>query len=125
MGNILLGVPNSSYIELQDEAGYRFQFTLNLNKQDIRTRGGSLFTYITPASSYRQFRIPMTFVNSSKRAQVNSWFETGTDLRFIEDDSFANSYYSVRIVGKQDPFQTFHAPYFRTYYDGEIVIETT
>ena len=122
---MLLGVPNSSYIELQDQAGYGYNFQEELNKKDIRTKGGDLYTYITPASTFHRWSIPMTYVNSSKVSQINSWFRTATDLRFIEDNTFANSYYTVRIVGVGTPFTKFDMPYFRTYYAGEIVIETT
>jgi len=125
MGDILLGVANSSYVTLTNYAGYGYSFTENLDKQDIRTKGGSLFSYITPASTYNTFKIPLSFVNSSDRSQINSWFSTATDLRFIEDDSFPNSFYTVRIMGKKDPFTRFPVPFFRQYYDGEIVIETT
>jgi len=55
---------------------------------------------------------------------VNSWFSTGTNLRFIEDDTYANSYFDVRIVGTSEPYNKFIAPYFRQFYSGEIVIET-
>jgi len=125
MGDILLGVPNSSYVTLTDEAGYGYNFSTQLNKKDLRTRTGKLYTYITPASTYQQFKIPLTYVASSTVSQINSWFETATDLRYIEDDSFPNSYYSVRIVGTTSPMTMFNKPYFRTYYSGEIVLETT
>ena len=49
---MLLGVPNSSYINLTDLAGYGYTFSTNYDKQDIRTKGGKLFTYITPSSTY-------------------------------------------------------------------------
>ena len=125
MGNILLGVANSSYITLTTYATYGYTFTQELDKVDIRTKGGTLFSYITPASTYQTFKIPMNFVNSSDRSQINSWFTTATDLRYIEDDDFPNSYYMVRITGKRDPFIKFPIPFFRQYYEGEIVIETT
>jgi hypothetical protein len=125
MGNMLLGVANSSYVTLSNIAGYGYTFTENLDKVDIRTKGGTLFSYITPASTYQSFKIPMSLVTSSDRAQINSWFTTATNLRFIEDDDFPNSYYNVRITGRTDPFNKFPVPYFRQYYDGEIVIETT
>ena len=99
MGSMLLGVPNSSYIVIGDNAGYGYKFENQLDKYDIRTKGGELYTYVLPQSTFQKFEIPMTFVTSTKRAQVNSWFITATDLRFIEDDGFPNSYYSVRIVG--------------------------
>ena len=125
MGNMLLGVANSSYVTLTNYAGYGYTFTDNFDKVDIRTKGGTLFSYITPSSTYQSFKIPLSYVTSSDRSQINSWFSTATDLRYIEDDSFPNSYYSVRIVGRTDPFTKFHPPYFRQKYDGEIVIETT
>ena len=124
MGSMLLGVPNSSYIVIGDNAGYGYKFENQLDKYDIRTKGGELYTYVLPQSTFQKFEIPMTFVTSTKRAQVNSWFITATDLRFIEDDGFPNSYYSVRIVGKKDSFTKFVEPYFRQYYEGKIVIET-
>lgn len=125
MGNMLLGVANSSYVTLNVGATYGYTFTNNLDKHDIRTKGGSLYTYITANGNFRTFKIPLTYVISADRAQVNSWFETATDLRFIEDDDFPNSYYTVRIVGRTDPFRKFLKPYYRQRYEGEIVIETT
>ena len=121
---MLLGIPNSSYITLDNIVGYGYEFQRNLDKRDIRTKGGKLFTYITPASTFRRFEIPTTFVTSSDVSIVNSWFSTGTDLRFIEDDTYANSYFDVRIVGTSEPYNKFIAPYFRQFYSGEIVIET-
>ena len=122
--SILLGVPNSSYIILDELAGYGYDFSETLDKQDIRTRGGSLFSYITPAGSFHRFKIPMRFVNSSDVSLINSWFTTATDLRFIEDNTFTTSYYTVRITGRVSPFTKFVQPYFRQFYDGQLVIET-
>ena len=122
--SILLGVPNSSYIVLDELAGYGYSFSENQDKYDIRTKGGKLFTYITPAGKYNSFRIPMRLVNSSDRSLINSWFSTATDLRFIEDNTFATSYYTVRITGRTDPFTKFVEPYFRQYYEGQLVLET-
>jgi hypothetical protein len=34
------------------------------------------------------------------------------------------AYYDVRIVGMQEPFQSFIKPYFQTYYEGEVILET-
>ena len=121
---MLLGVPNSSFIDLTDIAGYGYTFDKTFDKKDIRTKGGKLFTYITPASTFRRYKIPTTFVTSSDVSIVNSWFSTGTDLRFIEDDTYPNSYFDVRIVGTSEPYNKFIQPYFRQFYSGEIVIET-
>ena len=80
--------------------------------------------YRTPASTFRRFEIPTTFVTSSDVSIVSSWFSTGTDLRFIEDDTFANSYFDVRIVGTTEPYNRFIQPYFRQLYAGTITLET-
>ena len=121
---MLLGIPNSGYITLDDTAQYGYEFNTRLDKKDIRTKGGKLFTYITPTSKFNQFTIPATYVSSSDRSVVNSFFESGADLRFIEDDTFANSFYKVRIVGVEDPFNQFVKPYFRQLYVGTITLET-
>jgi hypothetical protein len=113
---MLLGVPNSSYITLSDHAGYGYRFGATVDKKDIRTKGGKLFTYITPASTFREFKIPLSFVNSND--------VTGTDLRFIEDDTFANSFYNVRILGVKEPFVSYNEPYFRQKYAGEVLLQT-
>jgi hypothetical protein len=121
---MLLGVPNSSYVNLTDLAGYGYTFSTNYDKQDIRTKGGKLFTYITPSSTFKEFKIPTTFATSATVSQISSWFSTGTDLRFIEDDTFANSYYKVRIIGKTEPYEKFIQPYFRQFYSGQIILQT-
>ena len=124
MGNILLGVPNSSYIILSDNSGYGYKSGEEQNRAEIRTKDGKLFTYISPASTYRKIEIPMKFVNSSDVSLINSYWSTATDLRYIEDDSFPNSFYNVRIVGKTEPFVKFVEPYFRQLYEGKVVLET-
>ena len=123
MGDILLGVPNSSYIVLTD-VDYDYSFTTEQERYDIRTKGGSLFSYLMPESTYKRFILPMSFVSSSNQSLVGSWHSTATDLRYIEDSSFANSYYTVRIVGTTQPFTKFVQPYFRQEYEGQLVIET-
>ena len=120
----LLGLPNSNYLNVGDSATYGYTFEHMFDKKDIRTKGGKLFTYITPSASFRRFKIPMTFVASSDVSIINSYFATATNLRYIEDDTFPNSFYEVRIVGMQEPFDKFIKPYFRQHYAGEIIIET-
>ena len=82
--SMLLGLPNSGYVTLDDTAQYGYEFSRVLDKKDIRTTGGKLFTYIVPDGQFRRFTIPATFVNSSDRSVINSFFVTGTDIRFID-----------------------------------------
>jgi|TARA_R110002020_G_scaffold225039_1_gene435047 hypothetical protein len=124
MGDVLLGVANSSYITFSNITGYEYNFTHNVDKKDMRTKGGTLFTYVTATGNFSRFRLPTTFVSSSDVSIINSWFSTATDLRFIESDDFPNSYYTVRITGAVEPFTSFNKPYFRQYYKGSVVIET-
>ena len=124
MGDFLLRVPNSSYIIFSDITGYGYNFTHNIDKKDMRTKGGTLFTYVTATGNFSRFNLPTSFVSSSDVSIINSWFSTATDLRFIESDDFPNSYYTVRITGRVEPFTSFNQPYFRQYYKGSVVIET-
>ena len=120
----LLGLPNSAYITIGESATYGYTFEQTFDKKDIRTKGGKLFTYITPAGSFRRFRIPMTFVASSDVSIINSYFATGTNLRYIEDDTFPYSFYELIITGMTEPFTQFIKPSFRQHYAGEVIIET-
>ena len=116
MGDVLLGIPNSSYIIFSDIAGYGYNFIHNVDKKDMRTKGGKLFTYVTATGNFTRFSLPTTYVSSSDVSIINSWF--------IESDDFPNSYYTVRITGKVQPFTSFNKPYFRQFYKGSVVIET-
>ena len=40
MGDVLLGIPNSSYIIFSDITGYGYNFSHNVDKKDMRTKGG-------------------------------------------------------------------------------------
>ena len=124
MGSILLGIPNSGYIVLSDLAGYSYSFNHTIDKKEIRTKGGTLFTYVTADGNFSKFTLPLTYVGSSDVSIINSWFNTATNLRYIEDNAFPNSYYTVRTTGKDEPFRGFNKPYFRQFYKGSVVIET-
>lgn len=120
MGDMQLG-PVSSYITLLPDYNFTEALTLT-EREDIRTKSGALFTYIK--GSHRKFNIPETWVSSLSRSLVNSWWETGQDLRFIPNNDFVSSFHTVRIMGDEEPYQSFIQPYFNTYWAGEIVLET-
>lgn len=119
MGSIKIG-PVGSYITLNP--GYDFSATKVLDRQDVRVKDGSLYTYIQ--GSHRRFNIPETWVASYNRSLVNSWWESAADLRFIEDDTFPASYFTVRVMGDEEPYQTYVEPYYKQFFKGELVIET-
>lgn len=110
-----------AYLELNPDYGYKFEE--NQERRDIRTRAGALYTYIEDWG-FTRFKLPLSWVSSYQRSLINSWWKTGADLRWIENDDYPNSYHNVRIVGKEEPFQSFHKPYFSVEYRGEIVLET-
>ena len=121
MGNIQLG-PVGSYINLTDNTGYDYTFAETINRHDSRVKQGQLYTYIQDGSWYK-FKLPASWINSSYRSLINSWWRTATDLRFYEDSDQPN-YFAVRIMTSKEPFQKFRKPYFQTYYEGEIILET-
>lgn len=128
MGEIQLG-PVNSLIPLTPGFGFEQALTM-VNRQDHRTKEGTLYTYIE-TGTFRRFALPWSFVNSSERSLVNSWWVSGQDLRFILDSSFSSSFYTVRIMEVEEPFQAFVKPYgigdsaSQPLWDGEIVLETT
>lgn len=118
---MMLGVPGS-YIELTPD--YSYTFTKVVDRQDIRTKQGGLYTYLGQGS-YRKFSLPLSWVSTADRAQVNSWWETATELQWKENGlDFPSSLYTVRITGGEEPFQTFVEPYFQVQFSGTIILET-
>ncbi len=120
MGVMQLG-PTGSYINLSPE--YDFREIKTLQRADIRTKEGSLFTYIYNGR-HTEFKIPESWVNSSQRSLVNSWWETATNLEFIRDSDFPSSLENVRIMENKEPYQKFIRPYFKIFYEGRITLET-
>jgi len=121
LGDIKLG-PVGSYVTLTNIAGYGYRFAETIDRKDIRTKG-QLYTYIQNGS-WHKLKIPASYVNSADRSLINSWWKTATNLLFFEDSDQTSTYHTVRIMGVQEPFQSFVRPYFRTYYAGEIILET-
>lgn len=102
---------------------YKYDFVKTLNRADLRTRVGALYTYIDEGE-FIKFKLPLSWVNSSDRTTITDWWKAGSDLKFIEDSSFPHSFHNVRIVGVDEPFQTYVKPYFRTYFEGALKLET-
>ena len=112
------------YVSLRP--GYNYENAKVLqNRINHRTRSGGLYTYIGDGS-HRRITLPLRWVTPLQRSIINSWWETGLDLTYAEDgDYMSRSGETVRIVGVEEPFQSFVAPYFQTQYAGEIILETT
>lgn len=113
-----IGVRN--YIELPTT--YEYSAAESLIRKDIRTKAGNLYSYIEPYS-FRRFTLPLVHVNSADRSLINSWWATGSELRFVEDSTYPFSFSNVRIVGNSEPLTKFMPPY-NGEYEGELVLET-
>lgn len=128
MGDIQLG-PVNSLITLTPNFGFEQALTL-VNRQDQRVKEGQLYTY-TDNGVYRRFTLPWSWVSSSERSLVNSWWGSGQDLRFLMDSSFSGSFFTVRIMEVEEPLQGFVRPYGigesggAPLYQGELILETT
>ena len=109
-----------NYIELPTT--YEYSATENLTRKDVRTKAGNLYSYIEPGS-FRRFTLPLMHVNSAERSLINSWWATGSELRFVEDSTYPFSFSNVRIVGESEPLTKFMRPY-NNEYEGELVLET-
>jgi len=120
MGVMQLGTVGS-YITLYPD--YKYSNVLNLQREDVRTKTGNLYTYIQQGT-HRQIKIPESWVSSMNKNLVNSWWQTAANLRFIEDNDYPSSYYTVRILGKEESYQSFVMPYFNIFFEGEIILET-
>lgn len=104
-------------------AGYDSEFKEVLPRVDNRTITGALKTYIG-AGDYSQWRYPMSWINSLDRSLVNSWWKSGATLSLVEDSTYPDSLTLVRIMGVEEPFQSFVLPYQGTYYEGEVILES-
>lgn len=121
MGELQLG-PVGSLIGIAN-VSYGFEQSEVLDRQDIRTKAGGLFTFIE-SGTFSRFKLPMSWVSSLDRSLVNSWWKTATDLTFLLDSDFPSSSFTVRITKNEEPFQSFVQPYFQQFYEGELVLET-
>lgn len=124
------GTPFNVYFDAIELRGYidvvpsyAYERAEELERHDIRTRGGALYTYIE-TGGFTRFTLPLSWVGSLSRSIINSWWKSGTTLLYAEDSDSPFSTYNVRIVGVEEPFQSYTRPYAQVYYEGELVLET-
>jgi hypothetical protein len=103
--------------------GYDYKSIRTLDRILARNLGGSLRIYTGPGS-HRKFHLPASWVSSKDASSVNSWWQTGADLKLIENDDYPNSFYSVRIVGNEQPLNQYQGAYFGEFLIGELNLET-
>ena len=113
--------PTGSYITI--EPTYNYEQIETLDRKDLRSKEGGLFTYLAPGS-FTKFKIPLSWVNSSDRALVNSWWRTGTNVEFVPDTAVSSTFFTCRVMDNKEPFRKFVEPYYQTFYQGKIILET-
>lgn len=113
--------PTGSYITFSIQ--YDYQYTRQaVVKSIVHGKQGTGGT--TSQGSFHGFSFTLNKVTEDQRSLVNSWWQTSTNLRFIEDTTSPSSFYTVRIVNQESLFQKFRPPYFDTYFTGEVLLET-
>lgn len=104
-------------------AEYKYKNGQVLDRIISRTIGGSLRVYTGP-SAYRRFDVPFSWVSSKNANTINSWWETGEELVFVENNDYPNSFYNVRIVNNKQPFNQHQRAHFGEFLKGTLNMET-
>lgn len=85
-----------------------------------RTKGGKLYRY--KWGGYNQFKFGLNYVSSSDAAIVNSWWDSNTELLFIDEDD-ATTLSSVYLMNTTKPLTVRPKPYLE-YSKGTINLST-
>lgn len=88
-------------------------------EDEHRMRSGGRYVY--KWGSFRRWALPVSYVNSSFAAVVNSWWLSNTQLLFKSESSTA--VYSVQITNDDKPLGKYVQPY-DTLFAGSIELET-
>jgi len=93
-----------------------------MNRHWRRSFDGYLYEVNAPGQTTR-WEVPVTWVSSSDRAAINSWWMTGANLRFLLDDSYPASYHNVRLVGETWPLPRYQYAHHGEYFEGKLILE--
>lgn len=86
-----------------------YDFTDQESKIETRHRTKSGREYVYKWGDYKKFKFSVSYVNSSFKSIVNSWWNTNTELLFMKQGE--TQVYSVRLGGKKSPIGKFIKPY--------------
>ena len=114
----ILQANSSNQLTVYPEFGYKFR----QKKVEERKRTWSSDEFIYNYSAYKMFDVPVSFVNSSFKAVVNSWWGANTILQWYEVGTTDVS--TVRVVGNQTPIDQLIKPY-DDLFKGTIKLEGT
>ena len=84
-----------------------------------RTKKGGLYRY--KWGEYNQFKFNLEYVNSSDSAVINSWWNTNTELLFMDEDT--TDVFSVYLMNNSKPLTVNVKPYIE-YKKGTIDLST-
>jgi len=98
-----------------------YSYTQDFQKVETshRTKGGRLFRY--KYGEFKVFKFGVEYVNSEFKSIVNSWWNTNTELLFMEVG--ATQVYSVRIDNRRLPVSRPVKPY-SDLFKGKIELGT-
>jgi len=112
-----LFVDSSNGVDVNPEWDYKEQQEKIESRH--RTRDGSEYAY--KWGQYTKIKFKVTYVDSSFKALVNSWWNTNTDLLFMETGG--TSVTSVHLTNKTQPVESFMKPY-TDLFGGTLELET-
>jgi len=108
---------------IQIKPGYGYKNKRTLDRILSRGIDGDLRVYTGPGE-HRRISAPVSWVSSADASVINSWWQTGTSLRFIENDNYTNSYQNVRIIGNKQPLDQHQYMHYGEYLTGTLIMET-
>jgi len=119
MSNMRL-TDGSTPIDFDSTPGYRKPGIQN--RLNARALLGTLYDYKVFNKKY--YSVPMDFVNLTDKNTIVGWFENRTTLTFYPDyDSNPGTYYSVKIMNKNNPLDSFAGPNWETFFRGTLELE--
>jgi hypothetical protein len=90
-------------------------------KSETRMQSGKLFRHLF--ANYEVFTFDLNFIPASQAIQINSWYQSGSEIQFNIDSGGAIEVNSVQILNDNSPFGTFIEPY-DNLYEGQLRLET-
>ena len=97
----------SSGIDVSLDPEFNFRDTEKKIETRHRTKSGREYVY--KWGDYKKWSFGVTYVDSSFKAIVNSWWNTNTELLFMKQGE--TLVYSVRLMNNNSPINAFIKPY--------------
>ena len=93
----------------------------DMNVLHTRSNDGTLYSY--KIYHKRRWEVPLTQFNKTKATQINSWWQSLTQLRFYPDLIYdASTYFNARITNTERPLLGMTKYTFEILYEGSVTI---